>query len=79
MYQSNAFHKYFIKRRPKTRTEKEDPSWDPQHPHKSWKWHRVPVTPALESRDRWILRARWPASPAELVSFRFTERSCLKK
>lgn len=30
-------------------------------------------------RDRWIPAAHWPATLAKSISFRFTERSCLKK
>lgn len=35
--------------------------------------------PSAGGRDRWILTARWSASPAEMSSFVFSERVCLKK
>lgn len=47
---------------------------NPQQPVKGQTWLLVLITLALAGRDRWILKAHWPVSLAEIVGYRLCER-----
>lgn len=46
---------------------------------KIYVWQFMPVTPALEGRNRQILGVYCPANLAKIVNYRHKGRSCLKE